>query len=100
GKLLGVEGIAYAGVAEIAYGVAEGALGDGCGKAVGVADDPVGHVSAVGAAENAQLLVVDLGIRLADMVCELHEVVKVHRAVFVSQIGKDSAPAVGASGVA
>ena len=59
-EFLGIEGVADAGVAEVTDGVAEGPLGYRCGKPGGIADDPVGHIAAVAAAQHAQTVLVDL----------------------------------------
>ena len=79
--------------------VRDRALAGAGAEAVGVADDPVGHEAAVGAAGLKEVVCVHLGITRERRVAEGHEVVKVDRAVLAANVHERAAP-VAAGGVA
>ena len=76
-----------------------GALAGAGAEAVGVADDPVGHKSAVGAAGLEEVIAVHLRVSGERRVAEGHEIVEIHRAVFAADVHERAAP-VAARGVA
>ena len=79
--------------------VGDGALAGAGAEAVGVADDPVGHKAAVGAAGFKEIIRIHLGIAFERRVAERHEVVEVHRAVFAADV-HERAASVAARGIA
>ena len=62
----------------LAHEVGDGPHRHRGGEALGLADDPVGHVAAVGPAADAQALVVDVARALDDLVERAHQVGVVH----------------------
>ena len=64
-----------------------------------MADDPVGHKSAVGAAGLEEVIAVHLRVSGERRVAEGHEIVEIHRAVFAADVHERAAP-VAARGVA
>ena len=92
--------VADVGGQALADKVGDGALGGHRGKAVGVADHPVGHKAAVAAAGHADSGRVDLRIFCQHHVGELHQVVVVQHAVArATDVGKFVALAVAAARV-
>ena len=79
--------------------VRDRALAGAGAEAVGVADDPVGHKAAVGAAGFEEVICVHLGILLERRVAERHQIIEVDRAVLAADI-HERAAAVGAGGIA
>ena len=80
--------------------VGDGTLGNGGTKPVCMADNPVGHKAAVGAAGHAHAGGVDHGIGLEHDVGKLHQVVVVVGAVMAPDVGKGVALSVGAARIA
>src|SRR5271166_5036831 len=69
--------------AVVADEVGDAAQGDGSDEAIGVADDPVGHESAVAAAGDAHAVLVDPGILLERGIDAGHDVLVIHAAPVV-----------------
>lgn len=78
----------------------DAALGGGRLELGVMADDPVGHIAAVGAAGDAKPLHVDIRISVQDFIREIHQVGVVDGPISSPDIGEVIALAVGALGVA
>ena len=98
--LVGDKIVTDIGRAKLRHPVRNAPLGDSRAKSVGMADDPVGHISAVRSSCHTQTRRVNEGIPLKNRVREGHEIVKVDCAVFAPDVGKVVSESFTAPGIA
>ena len=91
--------IADIGGAEHRDPIGDAALGCGTGEAVRMADDPVGHITTIAAAGDADPLGVDLRVLLQNYIRKFHQIFVINGTVFAPDVSKLIASAIAAAGI-